>query len=72
MPQFKRVKNKKTGTEYTVSADIKIGDDVEELSKPATSPEGKPLPEKHKTSIGAVDGTEPPSIPAAKASTPKE
>lgn len=63
MHDFIRVRNKHTGSEYTVSADIELGDDVEQVDKPATSSDGKPLPEKHKTDL-AGEPVVPPAPPA--------
>ena len=49
---FIRVRNKKTGAEYSVSDRIALGDDVEKLDKGAADESGRPLPTKHKTTVG--------------------
>lgn len=75
MPGFIRVKNKHNGTEYTVSDQIALGDDVERINKPALDEHtGKPLPPKTKTSpqAPAPAGDSEPPTPAAKATTSKK
>lgn len=62
MPKFIRVKNKRTGSEFTISDAVALGDDVTKVDKPATNREGKPLPAKHKTNLKAAradEGNEP-------------
>lgn len=75
MPKFVRVKNKMTGSEYTVAADLPLGEDVVVLNKPATNRDGKPLPEKHKTNLAPARAEEhEPSTTKAdtKATTPQK
>lgn len=57
MPKFVRVKDKKSGHEFTVAevrlADKRFADAVEVLDKPAVNASGKPLPAKPNVSIAA-------------------
>lgn len=54
---FVRVKNKQTGSEYTVADTVTLGDDVEQVDSRATTRDGKPLPPTHKTTL-PVSGSE--------------
>lgn len=81
MPEFIRLRNDATGAEFTVPADIELGDDVTVIDKDATNREGVPLPPKYKTSLRSPGGRsparqvatfEPPTNPAPKATTPKK
>lgn len=75
MPEFVRVKNKHTGSEFTLPASVALGDDVVQIDKPATNREGKPLPAKHKTNLKATaaEGNEPNTQKAdTKATTSKK
>lgn len=57
MPKFVRVKNRITGSEYTVADTVALGEDVEPVDSPATNRDGKPLPPSHKTTL-TVPGSE--------------
>jgi hypothetical protein len=74
MAKFIRVKNKKTGSEYTIANSVALGDDVQEIAKPATNRDGKPLPAKHKTNLAASTrgGNEPTPKAETQATTSKK
>lgn len=56
MPEYIRVKDKSTGHEKSIPAESSL-EGWEVLKKPATNPDGTPLPDKHH--IGRKAASEP-------------
>ena len=55
MPEFIRVKNKHTGSEFTLPSAVALGDDLQVIKKDAVHPRtGKPLPPTHKSNATNV------------------
>lgn len=53
MPEFIRVKDKSTKHEKSIPAESSL-EGWEVLDKPATSPDGSPLPDKHYVAPGSL------------------
>lgn len=56
MPEYVRVKDKQTKHEYSVVASAVNEDAHQVLKRPATNPDGTPLPPKHHVSLSNQSG----------------
>jgi hypothetical protein len=67
MPELVRVKDKKTGHEFSWPADLVEGvEGVEVIDKPAVDANGEPIPAKHKTSVKEAAASKSTAVDSTK------